>query len=307
MDQNPCEDKTGKNHKTRQEGITPMVATGSDRQEVDTESIKSQGKKKKAKWPQVMQAICTGIIVIITAWYTHYAGVQATKMEEATAAARKSADAAESAAATAKSALESSGNTSRNILNEMAKQSKSMQDAVSASRLQTEIIKKAAEQSDRAYIYVKPGNLYCVSDNTTCPLENYIFVGNSGRTNANGVERYIEMTVKPPLTPNQEASLGTGGRKEGIMVMGPGVESAIMQRTKTLNREGTDQNSIIDGKKRIYVFGEIRYRDVFGHFHKLEFCHSYWGSYGMINFTKNGGMGYEPTYVYYCEKHNNEN
>ncbi|MBI3014198.1 MAG: hypothetical protein HYY65_03820 [Candidatus Tectomicrobia bacterium] len=161
--------------------------------------------------------------------------------------------------------------------------------------------KLSSELSERAYLYARPGFLYCVSDN--CPLENYTNIGNSGKTYAKDVEQFAGMIVRPPLTPNEIANLGPGNRQEGITIMSPGIEHAIMQRGGKLTAEGADQSAVMAGTKRIYVFGEIRYTDVFGHPHRLEFCNIYWGT-DLTNFPENGGPGYVPTYAKPCEKHN---
>lgn len=167
-------------------------------------------------------AAATVAVAVFNFFLMYYSGQQLSSMRDQLKTADASANAARDAADTARDALKSSN--------------------------------RSSEQSERAYMYVKPGPLHCIMDK--CRLESYTLLGNSGKTYAKDVEYFSGVIVRPRLTTDQEANLGPGVREEGVTVIGPSVERAFMRRGEQMTAEKVEE--VRTGKERVYVFGEIR-------------------------------------------------
>ena len=114
--------------------------------------------------------------------------------------------------------------------------------------------------ASRANIVVVPGNVYNVSDGKI--PEPRTVIGNSGKTYSREVKRWIGVTLKTPLSTEQETSLGRGDPVEGTAVLSPGsANDVIISYGQKLN--GGDQEDIKRKTYRLYVFGRIEYLDMF--------------------------------------------
>ncbi len=174
-------------------------------------------------------------------------------------------------------------------------------DQMKSSSEQSE---RAAQIQNRAYVYAKPGYFY--GFNTANAAQAYIFFGNSGNTFAINVKRFVGMRVlEPPGTDNIDDLKSMMDTEEGLIVMSPKTITDNIPIIKELpNRyifTDKDIDAIKEGSKRVYVFGEIVYEDIYGNKHTSGFSYMY---YGTETVERNSRTAYADFQAKYCEKHN---
>jgi hypothetical protein len=161
---------------------------------------------------------------------------------------------------------------------------------------------KTAERQLRAYIQASPNSVFNLESGSK--LEAYIIISNSGQTPGKEVERWAAMKISKPLTTSEVAELGWGDREEGKLVSMPHESHAIIRQSAPPT--ALEAAAIIKGDQRIYVFGQIKYIDVFDEPRTSEFCFIYYGEVQVWP-KENGGPGYNGTQARFCEKHNRAN
>ena len=137
---------------------------------------------------------------------------------------------------------------------------------------------KTAQRQLRAYVYVNPQSAFHIDGQGA--LQVYSVVGNSGQTPALSVERFVGLEV---LTPIQNVTNKLMLRENGVTVLGPRSEIALVKNWSQGELPADQFLQIRNGTLRVYVFGKILYEDVYGTKWKTGFCNSYFGSEGVEN------------------------
>lgn len=152
----------------------------------------------------------------------------------------------------------------------------------------------------RAYVFAIPGNVYVVSDGSR-PEPRTLF-RNSGKTFATEVRRSVGVVISHPLSPEQEAAFGDGISEEGSFVLSPnGADDVVIRKGDQL--ANGEKSGIEAGRLRLYVFGRVEYKDVFGKSHWTKFCHFFTGE--MNNWgPRHSGFGFASNQAKYCSGHN---
>jgi hypothetical protein len=217
----------------------------------------AQKEEQKFFWQKVTAdpvAAFTLCLVVIAGAQAAFFIVQLTYMRtgmddarEVAKAAVISANAAEEAADTAKIQAE----VARDTL-------KTMQDT--------------AERQLRAYVFVESAQIVNVLDGSGSP-EAHVVIKNYGQTPAYELVSGFAMDQYPsPPTLNlsvDDADFGIGGKT--AMALGPGCESFSITPSKKPSVPPEIRNEIINGTWIAYVYGEIRYKDVFGNRQTTEY------------------------------------
>jgi hypothetical protein len=192
---------------------------------------------------------------------------------------------------------------------EIKSNSQQTKDALAASNALAEAAKQAnilRQNADRAFMYAAPGRVFHVTPGSD--LQAYITVGNSGLTIAENVERWAGVRIMtPPGTDAVQDLKPMMSREEGVLVVSPRVLHNLIRQLpnrKALTKQDVDD--IRSGKKRIYVFGAIAYKDAFGKAHSTEFCFMYYGHEHAEFKTEYATtiIGYYESQGQYCNKHN---
>ena len=157
----------------------------------------------------------------------------------------------------------------------------------------------STRRSERAYLFVSPNNAYNVKAGGS-PLQGYILIGNSGKTFGTIVDWQFGVNVSEPNNPNRIESLGKLIREPGNPVIWPGLPHVAYRTLRTISAEEYQAIRSEKGEKRVYVFGFVKYKDVFDDLHVTTFCHMYFGS----EMANDSMSSYLRTQVKYCETHN---
>jgi len=121
-----------------------------------------------------------------------------------------------------------------------------------ATRDLVEGAKDTAESELRAYVIPTKGDVR--NFGTSAPLEASIRIRNAGQTPAYRITTSIDLRLGEDFTP-QPVDLSPD-------VLGPGSETNLLfVASRLLTPE--EESKIKEGNLTIYVFGEIRYRDIF--------------------------------------------
>jgi hypothetical protein len=284
----PEDDPQGNIHK---EGDAILLESPVDilnRKQRDREEQDDQYKKRQLRITERL-AILTGLLVLGN-------GLSDYLMWKQNEAARITAEAAQVSAVAAINASRQTGNT----LREMQKQSESMKTNADASREQAAAAKNAVENAKRSLKttidsfrleqrpWVMPFEFRATSDleadkvfSVTVSLEN------TGRTPA------IDIV---PLSGNIFA--GSEPMRPVFSVGGPRVSGGFLSpgnknftyTTDAFKPSLSDVAAYLGGRKRIYTFGVIRYRDTFNCRHVTNFCiyHQYGDPLAFFRFCENG-------------------
>lgn len=161
--------------------------------------------------------------------------------------------------------------------------------------------KRNSETQLRAYVAAEPGPIYHVNA-VGSPLVAYLVIRNTGQTPAYEVKRTIGISLLAPPVPPRRDLLGRVRRVEGVLVLQPRAQNHILETLKRILTEGEVAKIISPGgeKLRIYVFGTITYKDVFGGEHFTHYCHMYFGNLAVPDQP----LGYLGRQGRYCDKHN---
>jgi hypothetical protein len=159
------------------------------------------------------------------------------------------------------------------------------------SLIQIFVFRDQEKRQLRAYAFAKPISITDFSTSTH-PSTQVIFK-NSGQTPA---YHLTGSTAVYPSSYPLSVPIPSGTRESTPLeaTLNPAAENDIggsdtMQRPITPD----EANAIRDGKTmRMYVYGSINYRDVFGDVHYSNFCFSFWGD------------GPKLTLWTYCPQHN---
>lgn len=156
-----------------------------------------------------------------------------------------------------------------------------------------------ARRQLRAYVYAAPSHVFHIDGKGT--LQGYVEIGNSGQTFAREVQRWVGISVFGAEVPDRKEDLGPTRREEGVLVINPSVRHIVIRNHKQLTDEEARKIRTNDGSMRIYVFGTIRYKDIYGEPHHTDFCHMYFGT---EFWPHSSGPAYNSTQGKYCDKHN---
>lgn len=159
---------------------------------------------------------------------------------------------------------------------------------------------KTTQVSERAYVFAAPGNVFNLYVGGS-RLQVYVLIDNSGKTFARITERRIGANILGPPIPDKIEGLGEMQSEIGQPVAWPHQPQVVIRTLGQL--EEKDVRQIMNGEKLIYVFGKIRYEDVWRSPHETTFCHMYSGqeTTPMPPYKK---PGYAGTQAKYCEKYN---
>ena len=152
--------------------------------------------------------------------------------------------------------------------------------------------------SQRAYVYVFPETVYNLG--STNKLEARFVVSNSGKSFAKNVVRYAQIKISEPLRLDEIANLGNGELEPGIMTLGPDPRASIEMNRRMPNEVG-DADDVTAGRKRIYVFGRVDYKDIWGNLLSTNFCFMYYGEKLPDSPTNASYLGRQAKY---CNGHN---
>ncbi|HTF75751.1 MAG TPA: hypothetical protein VK620_15715 [Bradyrhizobium sp.] len=159
---------------------------------------------------------------------------------------------------------------------------------------------ESTKRSERAYLFAAPNNAYNVSPGSN-PLQGYLLIGNSGKTFGRIIDWQFGVNILEPDNSERIESLGRLEREAGNPVIWPGLPHVAFRTLRPVSDAEFQMMQTAKGDKRIYVFGFIKYRDVFGDPHMTTFCHMYFGK----EMAPDQPTGiYLETQVKYCEKHN---
>jgi hypothetical protein len=159
---------------------------------------------------------------------------------------------------------------------------------------------ESTKRSERAYLFVAPNNAYNVRPGSN-PLQGYLLIGNSGKTFGRIIDWQFGVNILEPDNPERIESLGKLEREPGNPVIWPGLPHVAFRTLRPVSDAEFQMIQTANGGKRVYVFGFIKYRDVFGDPHLTTFCHMYFGP----EMAPNQPAGtYLSTQVKYCENHN---
>lgn len=289
-------------------------------QETSTPAETDSQRKRNVKWPEWIQAIAAVLIVFITGFYTYYASVQAENMEKATKAANDSAKAATSAADTAKKTLGYSIESSKNILDEMKNQSTAMQEAANAADVQTKISNRAVKVAEdtltqskktldfqintsrldqRAWLGI--GSFRVVKFEKGKPFEAEIEIINSGKTPGLHV---TEVAKSGWLATAYYDPKKSSWDNESIKIPEKWFEGLKSSPAQSVPPQGRfyihldlqDEyfaslyDDIKSKKLTLFIYGEVRYSDIFGRSCLTRFC------FHMVN--------PDNPRLFYCQKYN---
>lgn len=156
------------------------------------------------------------------------------------------------------------------------------------------------ERSERAYVFVRPGNVYNVSDGKT--PEPRIMFSNSGNTAAEKTQRWARAIISPPKSNKELEALGLGTLEEGVLNVPPRVPHAIIRYSEQLKSGEREKIANPGGPLRLYVYGRVEYLDIFKKPHFTNFCFIYYGEQQI--WSENGGPEFNSTQARYCSVHN---
>jgi hypothetical protein len=157
---------------------------------------------------------------------------------------------------------------------------------------------ESTKRSERAYVFAAPNNAYNVKPGTGV-LQGYVAIINSGKTFAKITDWEIGVNVlDQPYSPKSIESFGELKREPGNPVIWPGFPHVAFRSLRSL--DNGDYQAIRGRTRAIYVFGFIKYKDVFGDPHQTVFCHMYFGP----EMANNDFSTYLSTQVKYCTEHN---
>jgi hypothetical protein len=162
---------------------------------------------------------------------------------------------------------------------------------------------ESTKRSERAYLSAVPLGAYNLRPDSS-PLQGYLAITNSGKTFGKIIDWQFGVNISEPDNPERIESLGKLRREAGNPVIWPNQPHIAFRELRVLNPAEYQMVRSERGDRRVYVFGFIKYADIFGDEHMTTFCHSYFGSEMAENTNYNV---YPATKVNYCEKHNSAN
>ena len=141
--------------------------------------------------------------------------------------------------------------------------------------------RRSNERQLRAYVSVSTGGVTGLA--ATTKVSAKIFIENVGQTPAYEATCYMAIQPVPmPMTKESDLSfLGETGLEQpkSTATLAPGHEHRLSFIWETFDPLPAEHIvGIRNGELALVVAGWIRYRDIFGQFHRANFCHLYWGA-----------------------------
>jgi len=225
--------------------------------QVSTAAAQSESKEKQSEgepsgWAWLLKdaaGFFTFGLVAVGVGQAFLFFIQLSYMRVGMGDAKLAAEAAKEAAATAKSQAE----VARGTL-------KTMQDT--------------AERQLRAYVFVESAQVVNVIDGTGSP-EAHVTIKNYGQTPAYELVNFSGFAIDEYPTPPtlnltiDDKKFGASGKT--AMALGPGCESFSITPSQARPVPTEVRSEFISGTRIAYVYGEVRYKDVFGTERRTEY------------------------------------
>jgi hypothetical protein len=204
----------------------------------------NHGDHKKTNWPQRIEAVCAVLLVIITGTYTYYAAGQLHKMKRSTEATERAAEAAKNA---------------------------------------VELARRTAHIDQRAYLSIK---ITSVPAKEGKALRTVGIVSNHGKTyalNVTACKVGQDVMNNPPVNPVKEPPSFYDCSKpkaewhpHGVIAPNSDVEIDLASMSSP-GRVGLNKiaaAAVNMGMLVTWEYGQIRYDDIFGCSHWVQFCYN---------------------------------
>jgi hypothetical protein len=155
---------------------------------------------------------------------------------------------------------------------EAGRSASAMESVAEATKNNALLMQGVMQKQMRAYLVIDiAGGIY---QDSTKPFGVLPSLSNSGFTPAHDMYYWARAAVLPFPLPDGHAFPVPDNPSKSSMVIGP--RQSLQLNAYVDNRVPDDDiNSIKTGiNRRVYVWGKITYKDIFGDDHTTEFCHS---------------------------------
>jgi hypothetical protein len=137
----------------------------------------------------------------------------------------------------------------------------------------------------RAYVQVHSAKIYNALDDKGGPVAAHIVIKNFGQTpahkvmNASGLafEKHPPPSALNLLTTDKEFSAANRSKNE----LAPGQTEEIVEIARRPGLSEQERRDLVDGQMAIFVYGEIRFTDVFGRGQRTRYRYMLGGSLGV--------------------------
>jgi hypothetical protein len=137
----------------------------------------------------------------------------------------------------------------------------------------------------RAYVQVHSAKIYNALDGKGGPVAAHIVIKNFGRTPAHKVAYASELAFEkhpPPSATNfiiSDKEFSVPSRSKSGLAPGQTEEVVEIARRPGLNEQ--ERRDLVDGQMAIFVYGEIRFTDVFGRAQRTRYRYMLGGPHGV--------------------------